>query len=142
MSCSSVVLVWNFNTRGVYDFISKQANIPGYLVPLFNGLSYLFCRFLKSGVTNELKRLLLLRQTAVLNIFAVIYGCRSIYLSDFWFTRFFIAILKRLVKHIENNKLSVERAKRTAGGVLSSVPCNYTKIQNYKYRLKYHSKVI
>ena len=43
---------------------------------------------------------------------------------------------------MENNKLSAERAKGSAGGVLSSVPCNYTKIENYKYRLKYRSKVI
>ena len=53
--CSSVVLVWTFNTRGVYDFITKKANISINLVPFFNGVSFLYCRFLKSGVTNELK---------------------------------------------------------------------------------------
>ena len=59
----------------------------------------------------------------------------------------FIKFPKRLVKRIENNKLSAERdfaarksfitvnislekAKRIAGAVLSYVPRNYTKIQN------------
>ena len=55
--CSSVALVWTFKTRGVYNFITKKANIPVKLVPLFNGVSFLFCCFLKSRVTNELKSL-------------------------------------------------------------------------------------
>ena len=55
--CSSVALVWTFNTRGVYNFITKEANIPVNLVPFFNDVS--FWGFLKSGVTNELKGLFL-----------------------------------------------------------------------------------
>ena len=42
--CSSVVLVWSFNTRVVYNFITKE-------------VSFLFCRFWKPGVRNELKYL-------------------------------------------------------------------------------------
>ena len=38
-------------------YINKKANIPVNLVPFFNGVLLQFCRFLKSGVTNELKRL-------------------------------------------------------------------------------------
>ena len=56
---SSVALFWTFNTKGVYNFITKEANIPVILVPFFNDVSFLFCRFLKSGVTNELKSLFL-----------------------------------------------------------------------------------
>ena len=52
--CSSIALVWTFNTRDVYNFITKEANIPVNLVPFFNDISFLFYRFLKSGVTNEL----------------------------------------------------------------------------------------
>ena len=59
--CSSVALVWTFNTRGVYNFITKTENFPVNLVPFFNGVSFLFCRFLKSGVTDELKSLFLLK---------------------------------------------------------------------------------
>ena len=41
--CSSYfALVWIFNTRGVYNFIIKKAK---NLVPLFNGISFLFYRF-------------------------------------------------------------------------------------------------
>ena len=57
--CSNTALVWAFNTRGVYNFITKEANIPVNLVPFFNDISFLFCRLLKSGVTNELKSLFL-----------------------------------------------------------------------------------
>ena len=57
--CSSVALVWTFNGRGLYNFITKEANIPVNLVLLFNDVSFLFCRFLRSGVTYELKRLFL-----------------------------------------------------------------------------------
>ena len=53
---SSVALVWTFDTRGVHDFISRKANIPVNLVPFFNAVSFLFCRFLDSGVTNKLKK--------------------------------------------------------------------------------------
>ena len=53
--CSTVVLVSTFNTRDVHSFITKNANIPVNLVPLFNGVSFFFCCFIKSGVTNELK---------------------------------------------------------------------------------------
>ena len=41
--CSSIVLVWTFNTRGVYNFIIKKANIPVNLVPFFNGVLFLLC---------------------------------------------------------------------------------------------------
>ena len=57
--CSSVVLVWTFKFRGVYNFITKEANIPVNLVPFFNDVLFLFYRFLKSGVTNDLKSLFL-----------------------------------------------------------------------------------
>ena len=33
--CSSIALVWTFNTRGVYNFITKEANIPVNLVLFF-----------------------------------------------------------------------------------------------------------
>ena len=59
--CSSVALVWIFNTSGVYDFITKKTNIPVNLVPFFNGVSFLFYHFQKSGVTNELKSVFLLK---------------------------------------------------------------------------------
>ena len=51
-----VALVWTLNTRGAYNFITKEANIPVNLVPFFNDVSFLFCHFLKSGVTNELEK--------------------------------------------------------------------------------------
>ena len=57
--CSGVSLVWSFNARSVYDFITKEANIPVNLVPFFNDIPFLFYRFLMSGVTNELKSLFL-----------------------------------------------------------------------------------
>ena len=57
--CSSVTLVWTFNARGLYNFITKETNIPVNLILLFNDVSFLFCRFLKSGVTYELKSLFL-----------------------------------------------------------------------------------
>ena len=69
--CSNVALVWTFNTRGVYNFIIKKANIPVNLVPFFNGVSFQFCRFLKSGVTNELKSLSLLKSKKIGQNFAV-----------------------------------------------------------------------
>ena len=53
--CSTVVLVSTFNTRDVDSFITKNANIPVNLVPLFHGVSFFFCCFIKSGVKNELK---------------------------------------------------------------------------------------
>ena len=58
---SNVVLVLTFNTGGVYNFITKKVNIPVNLVPFFNVVSFLFCRFLKSGVTNVLKSLFLFK---------------------------------------------------------------------------------
>ena len=39
--CSNVVLVWTFNARIVYSFITNKANIPVNLVPFFNGSSFL-----------------------------------------------------------------------------------------------------
>ena len=69
--CSNVALVWTFNTRGVYNFIIKKANIPVNLVPFFNGVSFQFCPFLKSGVTNELKSLSLLKSKKIGQNFAV-----------------------------------------------------------------------
>ena len=56
---SSVVLVWTLNTRGVYNFITKKANITADLVPFFHDVSLLFFGFLKSGVMNEPKSLFL-----------------------------------------------------------------------------------
>ena len=57
----TVVLVLTFNARGVYDFITKVAYIPVNLVPFFNGVLFLLCLFLKSGVMKELKRIFLLK---------------------------------------------------------------------------------
>ena len=54
--CSIVALVWTFNTRGVYNFITKEANIPVNLVLFFNDNLFLFCRFLKSGWSTELNK--------------------------------------------------------------------------------------
>ena len=62
---SSIVLVWTFNTRGVYNLIMKKANIPVDLILLFNGALFPFCYFLESGVTNELKSLFLLNNKKV-----------------------------------------------------------------------------
>ena len=56
--CSSIALVWTFNSRGVYNFITKEANILVNLVLFFNDVWFPFCRFLKYGVTDELKSLL------------------------------------------------------------------------------------
>ena len=33
--CSSVAIVWTFSNRGVYNFITKEPNIPVNLVPFF-----------------------------------------------------------------------------------------------------------
>ena len=67
--CSGVALVWTFNTRGVYDFITKEANILVNLVPFFNDIPFLFYRFLMSGVTNELKILFLWKRKNSKKIF-------------------------------------------------------------------------
>ena len=63
--CSSVALVLTFNTRGAYNFITKKANISVNLVPFFSDVWFLFCRFLKSGVMNELKSLSLVKSKTV-----------------------------------------------------------------------------
>ena len=68
--CSSVAVVWTFNTRGVYNFITKEVNIPVNLVLFFNDVSFLFCCFLKSGVTNELKSLFLWKSKKVRVIYS------------------------------------------------------------------------
>ena len=68
--CSSVTLVWTFNTRGVYKFITKEANVSVNLVPFFNCVSLLFCHFLKSRVTNELKSLFLWKSKKVRVIYS------------------------------------------------------------------------
>ena len=61
--CSSVALVWTFNTSGVYNFITKEANIPVNLVPFVNDVFlFLFFCFITSGVTNELKSIFLWKQ--------------------------------------------------------------------------------
>ena len=67
--CSSVALVWTFNTWGVYNFITKEANILVNLVPFFNDVLFLLCRFLKSGVMNELKSLFLWKSKKVSYLF-------------------------------------------------------------------------
>ena len=68
--CSNVALVWNFNTRGVNNFITKKANILVNLVLFFNDVSFLFCHFLKSRVTNELKSLFVLKSKKVRVIYS------------------------------------------------------------------------
>ena len=68
--CSSAPLVSALNTRGVYNFITKEANIPINLVPFFNDVSLLFCRFLKSWLTNELRRLFLWKSKKVRVIYS------------------------------------------------------------------------
>ena len=52
----------NFNTRGVYNFITKNTNILVNLVTLFSDVSFLFCRFLKTGVTNKPKSIFFRRE--------------------------------------------------------------------------------
>ena len=68
--CSSVASVWIFNNRGVYNFVSKKGNILVNLVPFFNDFSFLLCHFLKSGVTNELQSLFLLKSKKVTVIYS------------------------------------------------------------------------
>ena len=68
--CSGTALVWTFNTRGVFDFITKEASIPVNLVPFFDDVLFLFCRFLKSGVTNELKSIFLWQSKKVRVIYS------------------------------------------------------------------------
>ena len=65
ISYANVALVWTFNTRRVYNFITKKANIPINLVPFFNGVLFLFCRFLKSGATNEIKKYFSLKKQKI-----------------------------------------------------------------------------
>ena len=60
----------SFSTRGVYNFIPRKANIPLKLVSFFNDVLFLFCCFLKSGVTNELKILFLLKGKKVRVIYS------------------------------------------------------------------------
>ena len=67
---STVVLALTFNSRGVYNFINKIASIPVNLASFINGVSFLFSRFLKSGVTNELKSLFLLKSKKVRVIYS------------------------------------------------------------------------
>ena len=50
--CFNVVQVRTFSTRGVHIFITKKREIPINLFPFFNGVLFLFCRFLQSGVTS------------------------------------------------------------------------------------------
>ena len=68
--CSSVALIWTFNTKSVYNFITKGANIPVNLVPFFNDVSFLISCFLKSGVTNELRSLFLWKSKKVRVIYS------------------------------------------------------------------------
>ena len=63
--CSSVMLAWNFSSSGVNNFISKKAKIPINLSLFFNSALFLFCRFLKSVVTNEVKSLFLWKSKKV-----------------------------------------------------------------------------
>ena len=60
----------SFSARGVYNFIPRKANIPLKLVSFFNDVLFLFCCFLKSGVTNELKILFLLKSKKVRVIYS------------------------------------------------------------------------
>ena len=50
--CSSVALVWTFNTKGVYNFITKEPNISVNLVPFFVVVLFQFYRFLKIWSTE------------------------------------------------------------------------------------------
>ena len=68
--CSSFALVWTFNTRRAYNFVTKQANIPVNFVPFLDDFSFLFCRFLQSGVTNELKSFFLWKNKKVRVIYS------------------------------------------------------------------------
>ena len=70
MFCSSTVLVWTFNPRSVYNFITKKANIPVKLVPFFNGIFFLFCHFIKSWVTNVLKSIFLSKSKKIRVIYS------------------------------------------------------------------------
>ena len=68
--CSSFALIWTFNAKGVYNCITKEVNISVNLVPFFNDVSFLFCRFLKSGVMNELKSIFLWKRKKVIVIYS------------------------------------------------------------------------
>ena len=72
--CFSVVLVWTFNIRGAYNCIlARKANIPVNLILFFSGVSFLFYPFLKSGVTNELKGIFLVKSKKVRVIYSQQY---------------------------------------------------------------------
>ena len=49
---------------------SKKENIPVKLVPLFNDVFLIFCRFLQSGITNELKGIFILKSKRVRVIYS------------------------------------------------------------------------
>ena len=51
-------------------FITKEVHIPVNLVPFLNDVLFLFCRFLKSGVTNELKSIFLWKSKKVRVIYS------------------------------------------------------------------------
>ena len=68
--CSSVVLSLTFKTRDKYNFITTKTNIPENLIPFFNGTSFLYYCFLKSGATNEPKSLFLLKSKEVRVIYS------------------------------------------------------------------------
>ena len=54
----------------VVIILSLKKQIPVNLVPFFNGVSFLFYRFLKSGITDELKSLYLLKRKKVTVIYS------------------------------------------------------------------------
>ena len=68
--CSGVDVSWTFNTRSVYNFITEKANFLVNLVPFINGVLLLFCCFLKSGVTNELKFIFFMKSKKVRVIYS------------------------------------------------------------------------
>lgn len=85
-NCSSVVLVLTFHARSVYNFIIKKANFPAHLVPLYNGVWFLFCRFLKPGVTTNGLKCLLLKSKKVRRVCSK--QDRTFLLIKRWFSQY------------------------------------------------------
>ena len=54
--CSSIAIVWNFNTRSIYSFNTKKVNIPVNFIPFFDGVSFLFLSLFKVWSNESAKK--------------------------------------------------------------------------------------
>ena len=97
--CSIVVLFLTFCTRSVYNFITKTGNIPISLVPFCNDVSFLFCRFLKPGVTNELKSIFLLKSKKIRVIYSKLFIQTLIWSAYVWRTATATIFFKKRVTY-------------------------------------------